>query len=221
MPPPPMITGLLLFTGGEGRRLGGPKHDRPHPSGSSWGGHLVRCFEALRPGAPVQILGAPLTDHPHLPHFEDPRQGPAVALRCWAQRSPRSEVRHWLILPCDQVAWTLETLGAWLERAEVADPDGTHWVLPVVEERDQYLGSLLGAALLPRIAHLPGSSLWAFSTHLPLIRIPTGGPHWQDVDEPEDAPPSDPPPPPCAPASPEGQTQPGKASSSKTSAESP
>lgn len=178
-------TGLLLFTGGAGRRLGGPKHDRPHPAGGTWGGHLVRLFEALRPGAPLQVLGAPLPDRSDLPVIDDPRQGPAVALRAWAAQ-PAPPVRAWLLLPCDQVAWTAETLQAWLARAEAADPTGKAWVLASVAGRDQYLGSLLGAALRAALATLDARSLAGLAEHLPLVRLREDGPGWRDVDAPED-----------------------------------
>ena len=56
--------GLLLLTGGKGQRLGGTKHDRPHPSGGSWGGHLVAVHQAVFGDAPVCVLGAPLPDQP-------------------------------------------------------------------------------------------------------------------------------------------------------------
>ena len=52
-----MTAGLLLLTGGRGRRLGGPKHLRPHPAGGSWGGHLAGVFAAVFPGGPVQVRG--------------------------------------------------------------------------------------------------------------------------------------------------------------------
>lgn len=178
-------TGLLLFTGGAGRRLGGPKHDRPHPAGGTWGGHLVGLFEALRPGAPLQVLGASLPDRPDLPVIDDPRQGPAVALRAWAARSVPA-VRAWLLLPCDQVGWTAESLQGWLARAEAADPPGKAWVLPSVAGRDQYLGSLLGAALRPALATLEARSLAGLAERLPVVRLPEEGPGWQDVDAPED-----------------------------------
>lgn len=178
-------TGLLLFTGGAGRRLGGPKHDRPHPAGGTWGGHLVRLFETLRPGAPLQVLGAPLPDRPDLPRIDDPREGPAVALRAWAAR-PAPPVRAWLLLPCDQVGWTAETLQAWLHRAEAADPAGEAWVLASVGGRDQYLGSLLGAALRPCLAMLEARSMAGLAGQLPLLRLASEGPGWRDVDSPED-----------------------------------
>lgn len=180
-------TGLLLFTGGTGRRLGGPKHDRPHPAGGTWGGHLVRIFEALRPGAPLQVLGAPLPDRPDLAVIDDPRQGPAVALRAWAAR-PAPPARAWLLLPCDQVAWTADTLEAWLARAEAADPVGEAWVLASVAGRDQYLGSLLGAALRSSLATLEARSLAGLADRLPVLRLPEDGPAWRDVDAPEDLP---------------------------------
>lgn len=178
-------TGLLLFTGGAGRRLGGAKHDRLHPAGGTWGGHLVRIFEALRPGAPLQVLGAPLPDRPDLPRIDDPREGPAVALRAWAAR-PAPPARRWLLLPCDQVGWTADALRAWLGRAEAADPAGEAWVLATVEGRDQYLGSLLGSALRPVLAALEARSLAGLADHLPLLRLAAEGPGWRDVDTPED-----------------------------------
>lgn len=187
LPDPSSTTGLLLFTGGAGRRLGGPKHDRPHPAGGTWGGHLVRVFQALRPGSPIQVLGAPLPDFPDLLPMEDPRWGPAVALCAWARQSA-PPVRAWLLLPCDQVAWTPATLGAWLKQAEAEDPEGRAWVMATVEGRDQYLGSLLGASLRSRLASLEAPSLAACAEVLPVLRLKTEGPGWRDVDEAEDEP---------------------------------
>ena len=80
-----MKAGLLLLSGGSGTRMGAPKHALPHPGGGSWGGHLVGVFAAVFPDGPVQVLGDPLPDHPDLPRLEDPREGPAVALRTWAR----------------------------------------------------------------------------------------------------------------------------------------
>ena len=76
-----MKTGLLLLSGGAGRRMGSPKHALGHPAGGSWGGHLVRVFESVFPGGPILVLGEPLPDRPELQALEDPREGPAMALR--------------------------------------------------------------------------------------------------------------------------------------------
>lgn len=183
----PAGTGLVLFTGGEGRRLGGPKHDRPHPAGGTWGGALLQAFRAARPEGPVQLVGAPLPDHPDRAALSDPREGPGVALAHWARSEPQGAVR-WLLLACDQIRWTPAGLSSWLARAEAADPEGSAWVMAEVDGHRQYFGSLLGASLLPAVAAFQGRSLAALADTLPCRRLSDAAPHWQDVDVSTDLP---------------------------------
>lgn len=177
--------GLLLLTGGEGRRLGGPKHDRPHPAGGSWGGRLVALFREVCPEGPVEVLGASLPELPGLPRIEDPREGPAVALRVWARHAAPA-ARRWWVVPCDQVAWTPEGFRRWLEAAEVADPAGAAWALARADGRPQPLGGLLGAALRPPLAALACTRVHELAAALPQAALPAERYEGMDLDTPED-----------------------------------
>jgi len=173
--------GLLLLTGGEGRRFGAPKHVQEHPGGETWAGRLVSTFREVFPGGPIHVLGAPVLEHPNLPRVDDPRRGPAVALRIWAQGAP-SGARRWWILACDQVHWTPEALREWDLRAREEDPEAAHWVLARVEDRLQYVGSILPVTLMPTLAVQDVRSLRALAAALPCRVIETSGPEWRDVD---------------------------------------
>ena len=177
--------GLVLLTGGQGARLGGPKHDRPHPGGGSWGGHLVRVFRAAVTDGPVQLVGAPLPDLPGLPRIEDPRQGPAVALSAWAAAEPPASRRGW-VAACDQVHWTPEAFAAWLAEAEAADPEGRAWTLVRREDRRQPLGGIAGATLIPHLAVSTATSLHALLVPLPVLELPGAAWAGADLDTPED-----------------------------------
>lgn len=176
---------MLLLTGGEGRRFGAPKHLQPHPAGGSWAGYLVRVFREVFPGSPIQVLGAPVSEHPELVCFEDPRLGPAVALAAWA-RGPLPAARRWWIVACDQVRWTPEALRRWHANAEATDSEAQAWVLATREGIPQYLGGFLGAALLPVVATSSANSLKALHAALPCHLSPAEGAEWLDVDRPED-----------------------------------
>lgn len=173
--------GLLLLTGGLGRRYGAPKHLQPHPAGGSWGGHLAAVFEAVFPGGPVRLLGEGLPDRPDLTPLADPRQGPALALRHWACGA-REHPGRWWILACDQIGWTAEALRAWHRAAAAADPGAEHWVLARVCGRIQPLGGFLADALVPALARAQGRSLMALSEALPARILDADGAHWLDVD---------------------------------------
>lgn len=176
--------GLLLLTGGQGRRLGGPKHDRAHPGGGTWGGHLVRVFLQGFPGGPVQILGEPLPDAKgHV--VADPRRGPAVALAVWARTIP-PPVRRWWVVPCDQVAWTAVDLSAWHAAAEAADPPGGAWVMAMEGGHEQPLGGFLGADLLPELAHLADTRVRDLAGRLPKLCLQSAAYRGLDVDVPAD-----------------------------------
>ena len=174
--------GLVLLTGGYGARLGGPKHDRPHPLGGSWGGHLVSVFQSVVPGGPVQIIGEPLPDFPYLSRIEDPREGPAVALRTWAVSNP-PPARRWWVAACDQVWWTDKAFEAWLTEGEVA---GDAWAITVRGGHRQPLGGFIASALLPALASANAKSLRALMDALPVREIP--GISWagDDIDTLED-----------------------------------
>ncbi|MBP1771544.1 MAG: hypothetical protein H6P99_707 [Holophagaceae bacterium] len=178
-----MRVGLLLLTGGAGHRMGGAKHALPHPEGGSWGGHLVRVFKAVYPEAPIQLLGAPLPDHPDLPRLDDPREGPAVALRTWASAKTTS-VDRWWVVACDQVRWTPERLATWAGRCEQADPAGAQWVVALHRDRLQPLGGWLPEALRPVLAATPERSLMRLMEALPHLALSSQGPEWEDVDTP-------------------------------------
>ncbi|BDU76993.1 NTP transferase domain-containing protein [Mesoterricola sediminis] len=177
--------GLVLLTGGRGRRMGAAKHELPHPGGRSWGGHGVAVFRTVFPEGPLRILGEPLPDHPGLPRVADPRQGPAAALRAWAAQEGGTP-RRWWVAPCDQVRWTPAALAAWYRAAEAADPDGAAWVVAgPAQGPAQWLGGFLGQALLPALARSTASSLHALAADLACIRLDWPGPWWEDVDTPE------------------------------------
>jgi molybdopterin-guanine dinucleotide biosynthesis protein A len=178
--------GLLLLTGGQGRRLGLAKHAQPHPGGGSWGGYLVDVFDQVFPGCPVQVLGAALPDHPELAPMADPGQGPAVAVVHWAGRTGGALARRWWVVACDQVRWTPERLAAWTQACEAADPTAAHWVLALHAGHLQPLGGWLPQALRPVLARSTGASLLRLVQALPHLALPQDGPEWVDVDTPEE-----------------------------------
>lgn len=182
--------GMLLLTGGQGRRLGGPKHGRPHPSGGTWGGHLVRVFREVAPRDPVQILGDPLPDIGDLAGtgisvVPDPRQGPAVALSAWARSEPPPTIRWWVV-PCDQVAWTAVDLLAWYSLAGDADPKGRGWVMVREGEREQPLGGFMGSMLIPSVASFEESRVRDLVARLPRCIVNSAAYRGLDVDLPAD-----------------------------------
>jgi molybdopterin-guanine dinucleotide biosynthesis protein A len=179
--------GLVLLTGGQGRRYGAPKHLQPHPGGGSWGGHLVRVFETVFPAGPVQLLGAALPDRPGLEPMDDPRAGPAMALRHWAARR-QDHPRRWWIAACDQIRWTPEALEAWHRAAAAADPEAGHWVLARHGGRIQPLGGFLADALVPRLLDGSSASLMSLVEALPSLILDAEGDPWLDVDTPADSP---------------------------------
>ena len=176
---------MLLLSGGAGTRMGAPKHGLEHPTGGSWGGHLVRVFEAVFPGAPIQVLGETLPDRPDLPRLDDPREGPAVALRTWAA-SEAPAVDLWWIAACDQVRWTAERFKEWTALCESADPSRTHWVMAMNDGHLQPLGGWLPASLRLALAASPGRSLIALAIALPHLALPSAVEEWADVDTPEE-----------------------------------
>ncbi|MBS1784505.1 MAG: NTP transferase domain-containing protein [Acidobacteria bacterium] len=178
----PARCGLVLLTGGQGARLGGTKHDRPHPCGGSWGGHLVTVFRSVVPEGPVHIVGAPLPDFPGLPRLEDPREGPAVALRAWAASSPPHALRWW-VLACDQPRWNAKSFESWLAEAESVDEA---WALVVRDGHRQPLGGFLTASILPRLIQSEARSLHGLMDGLPLGIL--SGVAWMgaDIDTPGD-----------------------------------
>lgn len=174
--------GLVLLTGGRGKRLGGPKHERPHPLGGSWGGHLVSVFRTIVPEGPVQIIGEPLPDFPALSRLDDPREGPAVALRVWAAASP-PPARRWWTVGCDQVGWTRPAFEAWLAETEAEVMDEA-WAITTRDGHRQPLGGFIAAALLPDLARAEARSLRALMDAVPVREIP--GVAWMgdDIDTP-------------------------------------
>ncbi len=174
--------GLVLLTGGKGARLGGPKHDRPHPQGGTWGGHLVGVFRCVVPDGPVQILGAPVSEFPDLPRLDDPREGPAMALRTWAASNP-PPARRWWILACDQPRWTVKPFAGWLAEAEGVDDA---WALVTRDGHRQPLGGFLPEAMIPALARSEVRSLRGLLDAVPARELP--GPSWMggDIDTPSD-----------------------------------
>lgn len=184
MEPLPAPVGLLLLTGGAGQRFGGPKHSQPHPEGGTWSDQILRVFRSQHPQGPVRLLGAALPEHPDLLPFEDPREGPALALRHWAPRETLLATRWWIVA-CDQIFWSPERYRRWEGQALAADPRAERWVLARVEGRLQFLGGFLATALLPSLAQLPQRSLWGLHEQLPVCLLEAEGPEWDDVDTPE------------------------------------
>ncbi len=178
-----MKAGLLLLSGGAGNRMGLPKHALDHPAGGSWGGHLVRVFAAVFPGAPILVLGEALPDHPDLPRLDDPREGPAMALRTWAMAAV-PDVDRWWVVACDQVRWTPARLSAWAATCEVADPTAANWVMAQHGGHLQPLGGWLPQRLRPALATGSGRSLLALAEALPHLALPRDGSEWLDVDTP-------------------------------------
>lgn len=182
--------GMLLLTGGKGRRLGGPKHNRSHPAGGTWGGHLIRVFRAGFPRGPVQILGEPLPDigdtmGAGITVVQDPHQGPAVALTTWARSEPPPAVRWWVV-PCDQVDWTTADLLAWYSLADDADPKGRGWVMVREGEREQPLGGFMGSMLLPSLATFEETRVRDLVARLPRCIVKSDAYRGLDVDVPTD-----------------------------------
>lgn len=180
-----MKAGLLLLSGGSSRRMGALKQALAHPSGGSWGGHLARTFESVFPGAPILVLGDPLPDRPDLPRLDDPREGPAVALRTWAG-SEVPEVDRWWIVACDQVRWGAVQLADWARVCEVEDPGRTRWVLALHGGQLQPFGGWFPAALRPALAAASARSMLALVAALPHLALPRAGAEWEDVDTPEE-----------------------------------
>jgi molybdopterin-guanine dinucleotide biosynthesis protein A len=165
--------------------MGAAKHALDHPLGGSWGGHLVRVFEAVFPGAPIRVLGDPLPDRPDLSPLDDPREGPAVALRLWAA-TETGAVDVWWVAACDQVRWSPDRLLAWATACEAADPRHEHWVVALHLGRLQPLGSWLPESLRPALAGLQARSSMALAASLPHLVVPREGAEWADVDTPEE-----------------------------------
>lgn len=181
----PAPAGILLLTGGRGRRFGGPKHDQPHPSGGTWGAHLVDVFGAVFPQGPVRVLGEPLPDRPGLDLARDPGQGPAAALVQWAGLAPSGPAPlRWWVAACDQVRWTPESLAAWHARAAEADPDATRWVLARHGDHLQYLGGFLASSLAPALAGAAPGSMRTLVLDAPHAIIDWPADVWLDVDTP-------------------------------------
>jgi molybdopterin-guanine dinucleotide biosynthesis protein A len=176
-----MKAGLLLLTGGRGARLGSPKHDLLHPSGTTWGSHLVTVFQSVFPDGPVQVLGEALMDRPDLPVMDDPRQGPAVALRHWAAASAPI-VNVWWVVACDQVRWREEDLRSWMALAQAADPDHLRWVIGRLDGFLQPLGGLLPHCLRPVLANSQARSLRGLAESVPHCILDNTLPGWRDVD---------------------------------------
>ncbi|MDP1831018.1 MAG: NTP transferase domain-containing protein [Geothrix sp.] len=185
LPPESQQPGMLLLSGGAGSRMGAPKHALDHPAGGSWGGHLVRVFGSVFPGAPVLVLGDPLPDHPELPRLDDPREGPAVALRTWAMAAAPPAGRWWVVA-CDQVRWTPGRLARWAAISEAADPAAARWVMALHGGHLQPLGGWIPEALRPALAASSARSLMALAASLPHLALPREGPEWADVDTPEE-----------------------------------
>lgn len=178
-----MKVGLLVLTGGQGVRMGSPKHGLRHPAGLTWGHHLVAVFQAVFPEGPMQVLGEALLDRPDLPVLDDPRQGPAVALQHWAA-APAPTVDRWWMVACDQVRWQAHELRAWADLAQASDPDQEHWVIGRFVGHVQPLGGFLPHRLRPGLAQAEARSLLGLVEALPHLILDTDLPGWRDVDTP-------------------------------------
>ena len=174
-----MKAGMVLLTGGRSSRMGAPKHQQMHPSGSTWGSHLVTVFQAVFPDGPVHLLGEALVERPDLPVLSDPRQGPAVALRHWAA-APAPAVDRWWVVACDQVRWREADLRSWVSLTQEIDPDHLHWVLGKFDGHVQPLGSLLPHRLRPLLALGGARSLLALVEAHRILDNDLPG--WRDLD---------------------------------------
>lgn len=184
-----MKRGILLLSGGSGSRMGAPKHGLAHPAGGSWGAHLIQTFLAVFPEGAKVVLGDSIPDFPNLDRLDDPRQGPAHALRVWAQARLAKAIPSadsWWIVGCDQVRWTPERLAAWTSTCEQADPAGSHWVVAEHETHLQPLGGWFPEALCPHLAGCENNSLMGLLKALPHLVLPCEGDEWRDVDTPEE-----------------------------------
>lgn len=184
-----MKRGILLLSGGSGTRMGAPKHDLAHPGGGSWGAHLIQTFLAVFPEGTKVVLGEPIADFPDLHRLDDPRQGPAHALRTWAQARLGKETPGadaWWIVGCDQVRWTPERLAAWTATCEEADPATGRWVIAEHESRLQPLGGWFPDSLCPLLAANESPALMGLLKALPHLVLPREGDEWRDVDTPEE-----------------------------------
>lgn len=173
--------GLLLLTGGKGSRMGEPKHSIAFPGGGSWSGHLVRVFETAFPGAVVRVLGNPVPERPDLKVVEDPRQGPAVALKAWAEGED-ARVDWWWMAACDQMRWTPEALRAWFQRAT----GERTWTMGRHLDHIQSMGSWVPGELLPSLREQDCRSIRALMDKLPHRLLDVDGPEWMDLDTPEE-----------------------------------
>jgi len=176
-----MKIGLLLLTGGQGNRMGTPKHNLMHPAGGTWGNHLVSVFRAAFPNGPVQVLGEALVDRPDLPVLDDPRQGPGVALKRWAA-APAPVVDLWWVVACDQVRWCEADLRSWVSLAQEIDPKHLHWVIAKFGGHVQPLGGLLPHQLRLPLTKAEAHSLMALVAGLPHHVLSNDLPGWRDVD---------------------------------------
>jgi hypothetical protein len=161
--------------------MGEPKHNLRHPSGGTWGNHLVTVFETVFPDGPVQVLGEALAGRPDLPVLSDPRQGPAVALQHWALAAA-PVVDLWWIVACDQVRWRATDLDTWVRQAETVDPGHERWLIGRFQGHLQPLGSLLPHRHRPLLAVAEARSLGALVESLPHHLLDSELPGWRDVD---------------------------------------
>jgi molybdopterin-guanine dinucleotide biosynthesis protein A len=183
-----MTQGLLLLSGGQGTRMGSPKHALEHPAGGTWGGHLVGAFRAVFPQGGVQVLGEALPDEPSLPRLDDPRLGPAKALQAWAQAEAlEPPPERWWIVACDQVRWTPVSLRSWAVLCQQADPANERWVIAEHDGHLQPLGGWFPNLLRPQLAAVDAKSLLGLVAALPHLVLPQLGEEWCDVDTPEEA----------------------------------
>jgi molybdopterin-guanine dinucleotide biosynthesis protein A len=180
-----MKVGLLLLTGGLGARMGSPKHRLLHPSGLTWGHHLVTVFQAVFPEGPVQVLGEALVDRPDLPVLDDPRQGPVMALQRWAA-APAPVVDRWWVVACDQVRWEARELRAWADLAQDSDPDQQNWVIGNYAGHLQPLGGFLSHCLRTALAQAKARSLRDLVESMPHFILDSDLPGWKDLDTPSD-----------------------------------
>lgn len=144
----------------------------------------MRVFETVFPGGPIEVLGETLPDRPGLPRVDDPRQGPAEALKAWAAEGRGGEARRWWVVACDMPRWTSADLQAWWLRAREADPEAEAWVVAEVEGRLQPLGGFLPGALVLALPAVASSRLMDLWEAQPGRSLSEEGGRWVDVDDP-------------------------------------
>ena len=120
-----------------------------------------------------------------LASLPDAGAGAAAALIHWAGR-PSPGAERWWVVACDQVRWTPESLGRWLELAVAHDPEASRWMVARAKGRLQPLGGFLADGLRKPLAGLDCLRMTELVHALPHLALDWDSPVWEDVDTTED-----------------------------------